>query len=181
MAVTIRWDSDNTGSAVEQPSAHSDTAAGGDSADQTIYLSHDGTTEIQDCALYLAPKSGAYTGDASALEDFEELLSWGDETLEDDFGGVMVNMNATGSWSDGWAAWNAKDPTYGFVCRTSVADTESNAQTLLEQTGADSDGVLQEGGVGINVRFQVRVRIPTNETNLGKRQFDLVLSYTETS
>lgn len=184
MAVNIYWASDDAGAPLEQAYDHGDVAAGAASSDTTVYIYHDGATALNSCKLYLAPKSGLYEGDVSALEDFQELLDWGDGADSDAFGGVLVNMNATGSWASGWATWDAKSPTYGFVCRTGVADNEANAQTVLSQTGATSDGVIQSNppnGYGINVRLQVRVEVPADESTLGDRQFDLVLSYSVTS
>jgi len=184
MAVNIYWASDDVGTPLEQAYDHGDAAAGAATSTTTVYIYHDGSGNLNSCKLYLSPRSGLYSGGASALEDFQELLDWGDGLTAVAFGGVLVNMNASGAWASGWAAWNAKTPTYGFVCRAGVADNEANAETLLSQTGATSDGILQANppnGYGIDVSFQVKVEVPTSELTVGDRQFDIVLSYSVTS
>lgn len=184
MAVNIYWAGDDAGTPLEQTYDHGDVANGANSAAQTIYLYHNASDDLNNCGLYLAQKSGIYTGDSSAAEDYQELLDWGDGVTATSFGGLCVNMDAAGTWADGWPVWNDKNPTYGFVCRTNIADTIDNAIDLSSRTGASSDGVLQANppnGYGIGVAFQVRVTAPSEENVPGVRQFDLCLYYTQSS
>lgn len=184
MAVTVYWASDNSGTLLNQVVDHGSVAKGNNSGATTFYLYHNGQNDITNCGFYIQPRSGLYEGDFSALTDYQELIDWGDSTNANGFGGYMINMNATGAWANGWAAVGDKFPAYGFVCRSGVADSFGNAQTLMSEMGCSSSGVVQNNypnGYGINVRFQCRIAVPSNETSLGQREIDLCLRYSYTS
>jgi len=64
---------------------------------------------------------------------------------------------------------------------TGYGDSEQNAVILpATLTGAPSAGVIPYGG-GPNVRFKMRVSVPSSESTVGVRLFDHVAKYTYTS
>lgn len=184
MSVTISWASNNLGTPITQPSSHGSIAKGNSGNAQTVYIYHNGVNNITSCGFYIQPFNGDYNGVASANDDYDELLEWGDSNVAANFGGFCVNMDATGTWADGWPTVINKNPTHGFVARTGVGDTLANAITVSSHIGSAGDGIIDANppnGYGGNLRFQCRVQVPTNEGTLGKRQFDLVLTYSYTS
>lgn len=187
MGASLYWASDDNGTALvtAEPLDYGSINKDSESSAQTIYLYQDGATNLYNCSFVLKPVLSAdYTGSRSPMEDYNMLLEWGDATDEDDFGGILVNMNATGSWANGWATYDAKSPTYGFVCRTGVADSESNKVQMVTNMGCSAAGVIQSNypdGHGINVRFQTKILVPNSVTVLGDIQYDLAVYFTYTS
>lgn len=180
MAVNIVFSTTNGGSSITTLS-HGNSSPGSNTTAQTLYIRHDGTNPITNCKLYMAQKSGAYSGAATAAQDFTELLGWGDGNLSTNYGGMLFNFNAIGSFPGGnWPVYNNKTPTSGNTVRTGVGDSTTNAISIPSATGAPSVGVIPQGSTP-NVRFQVRFKVPNSEGTLGNRQVDLRLRYTYTS
>lgn len=180
MAVSLVWSTTNGGSALTDDIDHGSKSNGQTSTAQTIYVRHTGTNPITNAKLYLRPYTGTYSGDASALADFNELIAWGDATGTS-FGGFCVNMNATGTFPVGsWPTSGSKSPSEGYVCRTGTADSSTNAVLLSTATGC-SDAGLVPAGSSPNVRFQVCFVVPSTEDTVGVRQVDQALLFTYTS
>lgn len=181
MAVTVTWSSTNGGTAITSPLDHGDSANGAETSAQEIFLRHDGANSITSVGLYARAYSGAYSGDATALADFNELLSWGNSLTSAGFGGLQVNLLATTSYpTSAWPTFASKAPTGGNTVRGGVGDTASTAITIPTTTGATASGVIQAGS-SPNVRFKMRIQIPANEDTVGERQVDTVIQYTYTS
>lgn len=184
MAVSIIFSSTNGGSSEGQPLSHGTTLIqGGDSVAQTIYLRHDGTNAITSCGLYMQAFAGTYTGDFTAAVDKAELLAWGDASGASTYGGIKMNLNATGSFPDAsWPTLANKDTVdgYGFTIRTGVGDSATSPISILTSTGATSTGTIQ-AGTAPNVRFQMKLSIPSAEDTSGTRLFGILLTYNYTS
>jgi hypothetical protein len=185
MAVSITWSLTDNGAA-ETLIDHGNAANGENTTATQIYIRHDGTNEITNCAFYFAEKSGSYTGSLNAVADYAEMLAWGDAGVADDWGGIQVNMDAEGGFSGG-ATWGMSESQktsadgYKFTARTGVGDGSANGVTLSEKMSASMsvDGTIPNAIT--NTTFQLRIKIPTNEDTAGVRQFDQVLKYTFTS
>lgn len=181
MPVSVTWSSSNGGGAISQPLDHGVDTNGSVLSAQEVFLSHDGANQITDCGFYLAEKSGAYGGDASAGADLSELLGWGDGGDADAFGGFQLNMDATGGYAGNWPTFGDKSGSTYNVFRTGVGDSEANKIVLATNMGlTGAPGTIQTGS-SPNVRFQCRVEIPEDEDTAGVRQFDQRLRYTYTS
>lgn len=181
MAVTLTWSSTNGGAAIVSPLDHGDSSNGSETTAQEVFLRHDGANSITSVGFYIRAYTGSYAGAATALADFNELLSWGNATPETSFGGLQLNFLATSSYpTSGWATYLNKTPTGGETVRTGVGDSAGSAITIPSTTGAVSDGVIQTG-VAPNVRFQMRIQVPADEDTVGVRQWDTVIQYTYTS
>lgn len=190
MSITVHWASDDNGTDISQALDHGNIATGNLSAADTIYIYHDGTNNLTSAAFYLDQYSGAYSGNASALEDLEEILGWGDSAIAANFGGYLINMDADNNFAAAWPNQaNHNVGTTGFVFNNldSQGDSIANGITLaadMKGDGTGSAGVIPANtpnGYGTNYKFQAKVQVPTNEGTLGIRQFDLVLSYSYTS
>lgn len=156
--------------------SNGDTGSG-----QELFVRQDGATSLTNCGLFVRAYSGSYTGAKSASLDFEELLAWGDASASADFGGIQLNLNATGSYpTSAWPTVSSKSPTGGRVVRTGVGDSEANAILIPTTTGATAEGTLQAGS-SPNVRFKIRIVVPTNETQTGDRLFDVLMTFSTTS
>lgn len=174
MAVGLIWSFTNGGDAIVDIVDHGNASNGANTASQVIYIRHDGVNPITNTGLYIRQYSGSYTGAATAVDDYQELLSWGDATVAADFGGFEVSFNGST-----WPSVSSKSPSNAFVARTGTGDNETNAVTLPTATGADVAGEIQASETDVN--FTCRIVVPTNEDTVGLRQFDQVLRYTFTS
>lgn len=183
MSVTLTFSSSNGGASLTSPLDHGDSSNGAETGAQEIFLRHDGVNNITGVSLFGRAYSEPYSGSATALADFNELIGWGDKAYVSapDFGGVQFNFAATTSYPDGsWSVWNAPDPSGGATIRGGVGDSEGSAIVLPTSTGAVLDGIIQPG-MSPNVRFKMRVQVPESENVVGIRQFDTVISYVYTS
>jgi len=181
MSVNVIWSYTNGGTAISDLINHGNIANGNTSTAKTIYLRHDGASEITNVGVYIRQYSGTYNGDATAASDFAEIIAWGDNSASNTFGGIHINWDAVGAFpAASWPLYNDKDPSNGFTHRTGVGDSEGNAVTIPTATGATTAGEI-EAGASPNVRFQLRVQVPTAEDTTGTRQFDQVIRYSFTS
>jgi len=180
MAVNITWKSPPAGTTIT--SVDHGSGVNGDTLTAVeIGISHDGTNPITNCKFYIAEKSGTYSGDQTAAADLAELIGWGDESLEDDFGGFQVNMDQVSSYPAGsWPTYASKQPTYGSAFFTNIGDSAANGITLK----ATMDATMTVDGTvpaGVEAKFECRLHIPTSAGSPGVRQFDQKLRYTYTS
>lgn len=184
MTVSITWALTSMGSPVTL--VNHGNAANGEytSPNQNVYIRHDGSNPITNCAFYFQQKASGYTGSFSAAADFTEIKAWGDSSTSSGHGGVQVNMDPTNSTGYNATTWNlsntTKTTTVAFTMHTSVADTTNNAVTLKEHMSA---GMSVDGQIpnGVEARFLARFLVPTDEDTAGVRQIDQVLKYTFTS
>lgn len=184
MAVNVIWSYTNGGEAISAIINHGNAANGDTTTVKEIFLRHDGSNEITNVGIYVRDYSGTYAGDATASSDLIELLSWGDASTIDTFGGFQVNMDAVGAYpAASWPAYDDKSPSNGFVHRTGVGDSEGNAVTLAKAAGIADPYVAGElpSGNSPNVRFKARIQVPTAEDTAGIRQFDQVVRFAFTS
>jgi hypothetical protein len=179
MSVNIIWSDTNGGAALSAQIDHGEVDNGEASTEQELFVRHDGTAEITNVGFFIRSYSGTYQGAYTALKDLTEMLSWGNQTTSDDFGGFLINFN-TSEYSAGWSTYNNKTATNGYVHRTGVGDSEANAITLPTASGAASVGVIPSSA-SPNIRFKVKVLVPNSITDLGIRQWDQVLCYNFTS
>ncbi len=184
MAITITFSTTNGGASIASPVNFGNVANGATTADQTIYIRHNGTNPITGVGLYLdVADPGTYAGDFTAVNDKLELLLWGDALGAPGFGGYEINLNATASFPPlSWPTLTNKTTvdTLGYVIRNGVGDSLSNLISLPTSTGATSSGTIQTGA-SPNVRFKARVVIPSSVAILGVRQFKLKIAYNYTS
>lgn len=181
----IIWSSTNGGSSIDEPV---DDGTGTNTTTlpaQTIFVRQTGTVNITNCKLYLRKFLGdttdgsTYSGDATPLTDFNELITWGDATQASGYGGLQINMNATAGFPlTSWPSFSNKTSAdgFGFTIRTGVGDSSTNGIVLPTVTGASSSGVIVPGNP--NVRFQLRIVVPQTASVVGVRLFETVLSFT---
>ena len=181
MAVEITWSLTNGGAAIAATLDHGSKSNGEVSTANEVHVRHDHTSNIVNAGVYARAYSGVYTGTFAAATDFAELLAWGDGATADAFGGLQWNFLATSSYaSTGWPTQASKSPAGGLAIRTGVGDSIGNAFTIPTTTGATGAGEIQTGS-SPNVRFQIRVQVPTDEDTVGIRQWDQALTFTYTT
>lgn len=175
MSINITWSSTNGGSAITSLD-HGSGSAASTLTEQQIYIRHSGTSPISQCKFYLS-SSGS-----NPSVDLAEILSWGDGSTSSSFGGILLNMNANGGFPVAdWPTYDDKFGTNYNVFRTNVGDNGTNGILLPQAMGlTGSAGVLQIGD-SPDVSFKCRIQIPTDETDLGSRQFDQVMRFSFTS
>lgn len=178
--VNLTFSSTNGGPSISSLS-HGNGSAGGTIAAQAVYIRHDGSNSITNCRIYIAQKSGSYTGGATAAQDYQEMLDWGDGSDAAHYGGLQLNFNNAGSFPDGdWPVQSNKTPTKGDTVRTGRGDFLDTAIIIPVAAGCPSTGVVPAGSAP-GVAFKCRFVIPPNETTLGNRQIDFKVRYTYTS
>lgn len=186
MSVQIIWSLTNGGPALDEPLNHGDNSVSNTLGPTTVFVRHTGLNPITNCSIYVrAFAATTYSGDALPIDDYNELIGWGDASLAPDFGGLQLNQNAVGGFPPAsWPVFPTKDTIDGFgrTVRTGVGDADANAIQIKKETysAGGTDGEIPTG-VAPNVRFQARLLIPTNENVPGVRQFETVLKFTFTS
>jgi hypothetical protein len=185
MSVSITWSSTSGGSTISNL-AHGNASNGANTTAQQIYVRHDGAAEITDCVFYFGQKTGLYTGNATAADDFTELVSWGDGATANAFGGIQINMDAVNGFTGG-ATWgmseSQKTASDGlkYTARTSVGDSSGAGIPLRQEMSSSMTGdQIIPAGV-VDASFQLRLKVPQDEATIGIRQFDQILSYVYTS
>ena len=183
--VSIIWSLTNGGPALDEPIDHGDNATVNTLGPTTLYIRHTGASPITGCQFYLAEYSGTYSGDASATDDYNELVAWGDAAGAGTFGGFEINQNAVGDFpAASWPTLANKTTTdlLGQVIKTGFGELLANAIPLKKESYS-AGGVDEEIPIGIapNVRVQTRVVVPTDEAVPGVRQFETILKFTFTS
>jgi hypothetical protein len=181
MSVNIIWSLTNGGDSIADTLDHGNVSNGSTSAPiQELFLRHDGTNSITDAGIYVREVSTTYGGGFTAATDLAELLEWADAAVANDFGGVMVHFDAAGGYASAWPTVTTKDATNTGLHRTGTGDSAANAITIPTATGATAAGTVQAGN-SPNVRFQVRIQVPTSEDLIGVRQYEHIVKYNFTS
>lgn len=179
--MTIIWSSTNGGPSLTSTQDLGGISNGDSSTDTEYFVRHSYSNPITNAGVYLRQFSGTYSGDHTALIDFNEIIGWGNASVAADFGGVLFNFDASGSYpSSAWSTVSDKSPANGDVCRTGFGDSELNAITLPGATGCLGAGQIPNGAAP-NVRFKIRTTVPSSEDTLGVRQAELMLRFTYTS
>ena len=187
-AIHIIWATSNGSSSTSEPFDHGNNASSNITSGQTIFIRHTGTNAITNSKLYIREFVGTtangdtYSGDFSPIEDYNEVVSWGNAVTSSGFGGFQVNMNATGGFPDSsWPTLANKTTVdgQGYVTRSGIGISSGTAVTLTPETGCSSSGVIPAGNS--NVRFQARIQMPSSITTAGVRMCESVLVFTFTS
>jgi hypothetical protein len=177
--VNAIWSASNGGSAITSVD-HGTGTNGSSMTAQEVFIRHDGNEVITDCGFYIAEKTGAYVGGASAAVDLAEMLAWGDASTTSTYGGFELNMDATNLYAGNWPTYSDKFGSTYNVFRTGYGDTVSNKILLPVEMGLTIAGRIPAGSTP-NVRFRCRLTIPTNEGITGIREFEQRMRYTYTS
>lgn len=183
MSISIIWSLTNGGAAVDEPVNLGNINPGSSSTIQRVYFAHNGDNPIMDCALYMGEYSGTYAGANGPVQDYAELIDWADTTVSGNFGGLAVNMDATGNFSSSWPAFWDKTPSHGLshLIQTGVGDTIINA---VEVPSEASSEMTVSGEVPADMTewpsFQLKIDTPIN-ANAAVRQMDLRLRFKYTS
>jgi len=167
VSVDVTWSATSSGPAISAPLNWGSISNGPGSAQTNdLYISHNGSEAITECAFYIQSYSGSYDGDADAATDYAELLTWG----ADDTNGFLINQDLLHSWVAGYTSHKTGRGT-SAVPITLDSDSVVGGASL-------PDGQLDTGE---EAHIKVKISVPTAVTTVGKRQFDQCLRYTYTS
>jgi len=185
MAITVSWSLTNGGTEIDSLD-HGSAGNGTSSTVKTIHLRHNGVYSITECGIYIRAIPTGYAGDFTADADIAEILGWGDGADASSFGGMFLNLNATGSFPvASWPTLATKSvlsggDTIGVALRTGVGDSPTSAVPVVTEMGCSVDDEVQAGSAP-NVRFQCKFAIPPGESTLGARSIRMSLTYDYTS
>jgi len=164
MVVSITWATETEG--IAQTLLDLGVIENGNNTTDDIFIRHDGVEDITDCAFYIRAYSGEYVGDASAADDYNELLAWGAQT-GGNVGGFYINQNT----HVGETNWQVHKVTQGTVALPITLSGNS-------VEGGGADGVIV---AGTEHDIDIKLLVPANEDTAGIRMFDQCLRYTYTS
>ena len=168
--VSITWAATSGGAAITPPLVWANIANGA-SAEDELFITHDGVEKITDCGFYIQAYTGGYTGTFAAATDYTEIIGWGDDNAAE---GFLINQDLLGSWAAGYTTHKTGQGT-AAVPITLDADSITDGATL-------SDGEVEGSGVGSQKsNIKVKIAVPGSEDAAGTRQFDQCISYTYTS
>jgi hypothetical protein len=134
MPVTITWSMTKNGSNITNVD-HGFVEVDGYTSAKEIFIHHDGSNSLENCAFYFAEKPSGYTGDFTAASDFAEILGWGDDNTASGFGGIQINMDARSHYVDN-IAWSMHESQkssldgYKVTVRTGTGDSSTNTIIL---------------------------------------------------
>ena len=162
---------------------HGSLSNGGATTVRNIAVAHTHTDPTLDCDLWFrqltAGGGEAYAGSDSPVNDFDKLLSWGDDGK-----GIGVEFN----WFNG--------TTFASKLKTGVMDNATNSITIpaasmaynvTGTTTAPSSPVAGEvypigsgskATKGEGFEFKVKIESPSSETFTGAIEFDYVVEIT---
>jgi len=166
MTVNITWSENAGGSAITSVS-WGNIQNGDEATAKDVYFWHDGTEKITNCQLYIQPFSGTYNGSASAQDDYNELIAWGDGASDE---GFLLNQNT----ENGSSSYQTHNSSQG----TASAPFTLSRNAVIGAGGAGTAGELDAGETA---HIQVKIKVPSGEDTAGTRQFDQCLKYTYTS
>ena len=173
MTTSIRYAPSPAGTPYSLPEFAGTLSPGDQSTMIDTYISHDSTTKIENCAIYILPYSaGVYLGAGTAQDDYDTIIDWGDTSYPAvSGGGLYVNMNHSGGFPAG--DWE--------VFRTGYGDSLGNAITLpvtAISTGAAVAGEIAAGG---EAHIRWRIDVPLTHTATGIGYVDTLMYYSATS
>jgi len=178
MTVNITWALAANGADINDLNA-GNVSAGSETVEQTLFVRHDGDSQINNCRIYISPKATGYTGATTSQDDYLEILGWGDALVAADFGGLQFNFDSNGGFpASAYGTVTTKDPTNGKTVRTGVGNTVLNGIQLPSATGISVNGIIKATEES---SFRLKFKVPTSEGVTGNRQVDLKLRYTFTS
>lgn len=180
MSITVTWSASSGGSQLTVPRNQGNLRASLIGTPEEVYLWHNATNDLTNAKFYLTRVADAdYAGSFSPQEDLAEVLEWGAATSEEDFGGMLLNMNAVGGYPT-WSTFSTKSGTGYNVFRTGTGDSASNGIDLYTGMGLSATGVLPAGSTP-DVRFSFRMQTPESESVIGIRHVNIALSFDYTS
>jgi len=176
MSIQITWIESSVGISYLN---HGDVAYGTLSNVRTISIQHDSSNALTNCAFYISERE-TYSGDATAQTDLAEVLSWGDATSSDDFGGLQINMNALDNFpSADWPSVNNKLNTFRSIRGDEDHPIQLN-KTMNSTPKMISNGVIPPSCT-VWPTFRCRIQVPVTAGTTGVRQFEQKLRFTWTS
>lgn len=184
MSVTITW-TDSAGTSLSDPVDMGASGVNQTTSGNNIYIRHDGTNQIKNAKIYIAPVTSSYAGDFAAQTDFDELLAWGDAVTSGTYGGLQLNMDPdSGSWPDYEVTLVSgnKDLGSSYTVRTGFGDSAANGLILSSNMSTEmgTPGIVPASMTNWP-KLAARVRIPTGEGSTGVRHVSQKLRYTYTS
>jgi hypothetical protein len=171
VAVDITWSESQGGAAITPPLSWGNVG-NGNSAEDELFIRHDGVEKITDCAYYIQAYTGSYTGSFDAATDYAELLAWGAGNTE----GFLINQDLLGGWAAGYTSHKTGRGT-------STVPITLDSDSIIGEASLDDGEIEGSNGPGgaEEAHIKVKIAVPAAEGDAGTRQFDQCLKYTYTS
>jgi hypothetical protein len=173
MTVSIIYSASPGGTPYSLPESAGTLSPGDQSSAIETYISHDGSTKIENCSIYVLPYSaGVYLGASSAQDDYDLIIGWGDASQPaTSGGGLYVNMNHSGGFPT--SSWQ--------VFYTGSGDSLANAFSLPATAISSGAAVAGEIAAGGEAHLRWRLDIPAAYGGTGIGYIDTLMYYTTTS
>lgn len=168
MTVSVLFSETTFGTPISLPEDLGELSPGDSSDVKETYITHDGTAKIEDCKFYILPYSaGVYLGAATAQEDYDTLIGWGDAST----GGLYINMDDDGGFPPG--SWQ--------VFKTGSGDALGTAFDLPVEAISTGAAVAGEIAAGGEAHVKWRLDIPSGYGETGIGYIDTLMYFTATS
>ncbi len=159
------------------------TQSAGTTPVNTVYFRHNGVNAITNASYYIATYSGTYGGDYNAATDYAKIISHGDDT-SGSFGLQVEETYSSSAFSSPYTIKTGQAINFASkrtLQTSSVFYNNATVETAPITPIAGSLGASGNVTLGDNAKLRLRYIIPTSEQLAGKRQFDIVLSYSFTT
>jgi hypothetical protein len=173
LTVSIRYAPSPSGTPYSLPESVGTLSPGDQSSVVNTYISHDGSSKIEDCTIYILPYSaGVYLGAETAQDDYDLLLGWGDSSYPaTSGGGLYINTDYAGGFpSSNWE-----------VFRTGYGDSLGTAIPLPSRAISTGAAVAGEIAAAGEAHLRWRIDIPNTYTGTGIGYIDTLMYYSATS
>jgi hypothetical protein len=154
---------------------------GGVPVNNSLFVRHDFLSKVMNLSYHFGPYSGTYGGDFSISADYAKLVTHGDAG-----GGCQIEENAFAGTPFATLFQLATGAGVSFATRRNV-QTSSMVRNNAGAPATPSAPVIGEVGptgntiLGEGIRLLQRYIVPSSETQGGRRQTDLNLSYAYTT
>ncbi len=159
------------------------TQSSGSTPVNIVYFRHNGVNPITDASYYIANYSGSYGGDYNASTDYAKIIAHGDDGTGS-FGLQIEETYSTAAFASPYTIKSGQAVNYAtkrVLRTTSMFYNNSTVETAPTLAVQGQIGASGNTTLGDNAKLRLRYIIAASETLAGKRQFDIVFSYTFTT
>jgi len=149
--------------------------SGASSDEQDIFITHDSTAAITECAWYATRYVGTDYPGTDADADLVEILGWG--TLAT--GGLYMNQTIPGGWSTG----TSFDAVLANWTLFASSNGETDSQISLDKDALSVGTSLVDGTIPLSgeAHVQIKMKIPSSISGAGARGILLVFAFSAIS
>jgi len=162
----------------------------GFSLTQNLHIRHNGTNEITELAVYVQPYYGMYGGAFTSSDDYNKIISLGDDVsgeyglhFDEDWNAVTPFATFYKFATGAGVSFETRRsiPTSAFYYRDPATSQKTDPLSpIAGQLGPNNDTAKAQD-LGNRLHVRMRVGLPQTEVEGGIRQWSTIFSYIYTS